>query len=111
MSHSRQQELLPDDQIACKQSLMAFVAVNAAMLLQKALQPGLQLLVSLHVVRVACKDDLSISVQSDAIVGIGQIFRCHPEIKRVTRHQIQRPAGRKGGGTRSERVHVQLADE
>ena len=84
MRHARQRNALADIGIQVDDF---FRAVHV---LEQTLELCLQTPVPFFVIRFIAELDLAISRDRDAVVWIGQIFRCHPEIQRVLRHKLQR---------------------
>src|SRR5207249_6885022 len=81
------------------------------LLLHQALELGGETPVTLLVVGPVGEHDVALPVERHAIVRIGQVLRGEPEVERVPRHEIERPARRDGGRAGPERVAVQLAYE
>ena len=78
---------------------MAALAVHLAMMIVKEVFEFLcEACVRLLVVGYVCQDDVALRVQGDAVIGIGEVFRCEPEIERVLRHLLKGPSGRRDGG-------------
>ncbi len=79
---SSQRELLSNEQVACKQALVALMPVNRALLLlQQALQFRLQPLLTLQIVWRVSQNDLAVAVQRHSIVRIWKVFGCQPEVQ------------------------------
>src|SRR5437870_5312587 len=95
MRHACQGNSLTDVQVPSEQSLVALVAVNLALglLLHQFFQPCYEPFVALFVVGPVAKDDASVGVECNAILGIRQILGCKQEVQGMFCHQIQRPAG------------------
>ena len=55
--------------------------------------------------------DVSLAVERDAVVRVGQVLRGEPEVQRVLRHDLERKARRNGRCARSQRVPIQLSDK
>src|SRR5438445_12133737 len=65
----------------------------------------------LFVIRRVLENDFAAAVDSDAIVGIGQVFRGDPKAEGVLGHEVQSPTGSDGWSSGGERGSVELRDE
>src|SRR5581483_7017052 len=80
MSHAGQRNAVAHEQIARKKSLMTLVSMNgaSALLLHQLLEFAVQPLVSFLVVGRIAENDVAVSIQGDAVIGIRQIFGSQP---------------------------------
>ena len=112
MSDGRQWQALTKIEISRKQALVTFMPVNVAVsLLQCFLQLGLQTIVTFDVVQLVADFDFVFTIHGHTIFRVRQIFGGEPEIQRVFRHQIQRPARRNSRRTGFQRVSIKFAHE
>src|SRR5215470_8730987 len=90
VGYSSQRNALACVQVAPEQSLMALMAVHfAACPLHDLLELGLQPLVCLKVVWRVGENNLAVTIDGNAVVRVGQIFRCEPEVEGMLRHQLE----------------------
>src|SRR6266571_7217450 len=57
------------------------------------------------------ENDLAFAIESDAIIGVRQIFRCKPEAEGVLGHEVQGPTRSNGWSAGGERRSIELCDK
>src|SRR5437867_12749826 len=110
--HAGERDALADVGVEPRQALVALRAVNVARYpAEQVLDLGLEPLVPLFVVGRIRKPRLPAALHGHAVRRIRQVFRGEPEVERVLRHLVERPARRELGRARRQHVRVGLADE
>jgi hypothetical protein len=76
MRHTSQRDALADEQVACEQALVAFVAVDAALslLLHHAPQFGDEALVPFFVIGLVGENDVALTVERGSVLRVRQVL-------------------------------------
>src|SRR5262249_33578609 len=92
---------------------MAVVSMNRTLglLLHEFFELCDEPLMPLLVIGLVAEHDVATAIQRDAVLGVGQVFGCQPEVERVICHQIQGESRRYSWRSRAESDAIQLANE